>query len=184
MKTICNMIYGVLILFCMASCGPAKTLTVTVNGTPGTTIADPDQKQLAVIDDSGQAVVEVNPYKYYAFLWSKAPGSNVYVPFALDFKNNNKHATNSFCRGFGIALASIGVVLDITGTVMAICEVPAGVPLMLSGLGLSGAGIWMGITAENRLEYADVDGSFDYLIQQTNDDLFTDERKNIIVQPL
>lgn len=72
---------------------------IVVEGMPGTVILGPDNKQLAMIDNKGKVKIKMQssiseytiPIYYVPFLQAKAPGSNVAVPFAIDYKNHNRN---------------------------------------------------------------------------------------------
>lgn len=73
----------------LTSCG--VTQKFTVEGHPGTEIYDPSNRFLGVIDNSGQTkiVLPRKQYgkKYLAYLLAKESNSDLYVPFALNYKN-------------------------------------------------------------------------------------------------
>ncbi len=85
--------YLIIILFMgmfaavFSSCSSSQTITVT--GIPGTIISNPSNKQLAVIQQSGEAKIKLKRKEgYYHYLQAQAPGSYLQVPFALDYKNH------------------------------------------------------------------------------------------------
>lgn len=61
----------------------------TVYGNPGTEILTPDGTKLATIDNTGRAKIKNNDDVYHAFLLSHQPGSDVNVPFALDYQKKS-----------------------------------------------------------------------------------------------
>ena len=89
----------------MESC---NTQRFYVHGTPGTVITSLDgTKTLAVIGQDGTAKVKLNrKNNYNAFLQAKAPNSNKYVPFALDYKDKARYTQNAVL-GMVLALPTI-----------------------------------------------------------------------------
>lgn len=93
----------------LSSCSSSQT--ITVQGIPGTVITNPSNKQLAVIDHSGQAQIKLKRKEgYYHYLQAQAPGSYLQVPFALDYKNR---------KG---TIGKIGIGLGLVGSVAEIIE--------------------------------------------------------------
>lgn len=73
----------------MASLTSCQTQTFTVYGTPGTVISY-NQKQLAVIDQTGTAQITTRRREgYHHFYQAQAPGSDVKVPFAMDYTDRH-----------------------------------------------------------------------------------------------
>lgn len=93
MKRITIVFLAIAILM-MASC---NTQRFYVHGTPGTEITSLDgTKTLAVIGQDGTAKVKLNRKNNYdAFLQAKAPNSDKYVPFALDYKDRARYSWNA-----------------------------------------------------------------------------------------
>lgn len=89
----------VLIAF-LSSCN--TTQTFTVRGVPGTVISK-GNKQIAVIDQTGQAQVTTNRDDgYEQFYLAKTPNSNLQVPFALDYNDVNRSGKNRVWSTFWI----------------------------------------------------------------------------------
>ena len=78
----------------LESCNPTQKMTVY--GTPGTVITNLNGTQiLSVIDQSGSTQVKLGRNGgYCAFLQAKAPDSDKYIPFALDYKDINRSTIN------------------------------------------------------------------------------------------
>ena len=167
-------IVGIL-MFALSSCSSSQTFTV--QGTPGTIISGPDNKQLAVIEASGMATIKLHRDEgYLHFLQAKTPGSRSAIPFALDYKNRSskpEDAVNAIGK-VGAFLGGAGIVV---GTILGAAAgndkndksmKSTGLTLALSGLGafLIGGGFALG---------SNVDGiNYDYnleKIQKTNEDL-------------
>lgn len=80
-----NIIYLIIISSLLCSCKLKQT--ILVNGTPGTTIYDVNQNNLATIGPDGVAQFKISENDYHSFLLSVSPDGKV-VPFGLDFKEN------------------------------------------------------------------------------------------------
>lgn len=170
----------------------STTQKLTVSGIPGTEIySTEDGKCLGTISETGTARIELSDDNYYAFLLSKSPGSNEYIPFALDYRTN-KHSGTYFQYLAGLSLASIGGAIALMGGIGAIVgdEIMAA---WFSGIG-GGAvllGVALGIPANFRADQLTYEYSIGYLKQQhTNQDirfmkpvLLTDESSEIAAAP-
>lgn len=102
-KTVVLLMTGLLF---MTSCYNQKFI---VHGEPGTVITSMNgTKTLATIDQSGMAMIKfdsnVRISGYIAFLQAKSPNSDVYVPFALDYKDRNRSTPNSIIGPLTIPL--------------------------------------------------------------------------------
>ena len=170
MKSAYYILIGCVIL-CFTSC---KTTTMlTVHGEPGTQILTPDKKTLlATIDNSGKAVIANPDNDYYAFLLSCKPGTEEYIPFALDYMKKSYPVTQ-FAKGLGIGLAGAGTVMLIPGTIamLAGAEGLAG-PMLLSGFSLDLIGLGIGWPADLRSRQTSYYYCYKYTSEQkTNQDL-------------
>ena len=73
----------------LSSC--SITQDIRVEGKPGTSIYDSNGQMLSTIDYSGYTIITMDRRnKYHYFLQAKLPDSNILVPFALDYTNNNR----------------------------------------------------------------------------------------------
>lgn len=160
-----TLLLGIMIA-ALSSC--STTQTFVVHGTPGTVISK-NNVQMAVVDQSGQAQITLNRKDgYQHFMLAQVPGSNLKVPFALDYLNKNRNATSNLCKG----IASIGLGTEVLGL---ICLLASGgkSSLMLTGGLIVGAGALIALPSalyidshKNQLHY-----NYDYLLQSTNNDL-------------
>lgn len=153
----------------LSSCG--TTQTFTVHGIPGTVISKPNG-QTTMIDQSGiaQFTTDRKEEGYAHFYLSKAPNSNIWVPFALDYKDHNRNATTNLCTGiasFGLGLEGLGAIVLLAG------GIGGASGAITSGLIIAGAGFLVGLPAalyimprEDQLKF-----NYDYLDQTTNNDL-------------
>ena len=158
------------------SCG--GTQTITVNGMPGTVIGDPSNQQIAVIDQTGTAKILLKRKAgYIPYLYATAPGSDVPVPFALDYKTKGT-AGNSVALGGAYTLAGIGAIGVLTAaTMLALSGDSDGksnsdmtnTGAVILGVGVAAAGAGYGL-----YEVSDPKGkkTYNYLQNQTtNNDL-------------
>ena len=164
-------LYTLLFLLCTLCSSCSSTSKLVVRGTPGTIITSTDnaRTQLGQIDGSGKAVIKLNRNRYYPFLFSKSPYSNEYIPFALDYKNKNKKILRN-------AVAYLGSTIVMFGAAAAAVGIAVGDEAVLAiggGMALGGALLILPALGGGD----DVEHSYEYLNQQTNNDLF-DSRNN------
>lgn len=157
-----------LFLGILSSC--KMTQTFTVFGAPGTVIStkgiiNSTQEQLAVIDQTGQAKIALERWGGFDhFLLAQAPGSNVQVPFALDYKNHNRESWGA------IGVTSAGV-LEIGGLITAVVGgVTNNKSISLIGVGIVLASLPFWATAKFSMRPNLF--NYDYIkVQSTNNDL-------------
>ena len=158
-RTILAMLFFIATLVSFSSCNSTQRLTV--HGTPGTVVASPDG-QKAIIDQNGKATLTMDRTadNYPHFLLSKAPNSNVWVPFALDYKDHK--------RGFTAASAIFMYTLSMGGSLtlaaMAISGVE-GAAILIPSIAAIG-GLAVGVPLAFKVNY-----TVDYSTQSTNNDL-------------
>lgn len=87
MKRIIFISFIILTVTLLSSC---STKTITVTGTPGTTILTKNYEKKGIIGPSGQTKIKIKKRPYTHYLLSQAPNSDVYVPFALDYMNKRR----------------------------------------------------------------------------------------------
>lgn len=80
---------------------------VTVYGSPGTEIYSRVYTRIGTIPNSGKLNIKLNYAPYASFLLSHNPGSDLYIPFAIDYKYKNTRtlyyiATITAAPTFGI----------------------------------------------------------------------------------
>lgn len=160
------------------SCATTYT-TVTVSGTPGTVIKNPeDNSVLGTIGSSKSLQVNLDRNKYYAYLLSKAPQSDKEIPFALEFEEEtgryNKAAAG---EAVGIGLAAIGLCTEFGGLLYSIItsfDDMAGLAIVGIGAGVTIAGCSLGMVYDYDYRLcSDIKNCYIYLPSTTNDDLFT-----------
>lgn len=169
MKRITSIIMIVLGITVVSLSSCSSSQTFTVQGVPGTFITNPQGQQIAVIDNSGQAKVELKRKGgYMHYLQAQAPGSNLQVPFALDYKNNSGRAVR---RGAGRAIMIAGAVVELGGCLTMIsggdAATNSAAAMVFGGCALAGLGFGMG-AANTPINY-----DYDYQkTQKTNNDIF------------
>ena len=145
-----------------------------VQAPPGTVISNLNNQQLAVVDNSGRASIKLErngmftSYEYNHFLQAQVPGSNLQVPFALDYKNHSRIAK----RGLGMAMVVPGLIIELSGCLMIIL---AGENDDMLGIGaaMAGAGAAASLMGLPWVSPKPIDSDYDYAKQQTiNNDLF------------
>lgn len=153
-----------------SSCSTSQTFTV--QGTPGTIISSPNNQRLAVLDNMGQAQIKTKRKDgYFHYLQAQVPGSNLQVPFALDYNNHNRGPQRGFYKGVGYTVAGAGFLASMVGLLAGVVDSDASSTFGAVGLGGLGAmGIGYLITLPGEGEAIDFD--YDYQqIQVTNSDI-------------
>ena len=169
MKRITSIIMIVLGITVVSLSSCSSSQTFTVQGVPGTFITNPQGQQIAVIDNSGQAKVELKRKGgYMHYLQAQTPGSNLQVPFALDYKNNSSRAVR---RGAGQTIMIAGAIVELGGCLALVlggdAATTAGAAMVGGGAAFAGLGFGMG-AANTPINY-----DYDYQkTQKTNNDIF------------
>ena len=125
--------------------------------------------QMAVIDYSGKAEVQVNmKHLQYEHFWqAQAKGSKVLVPFALDYLDKNRTGTSGLKLGVGLGCLTPGLIFTGIGGGIYSGDKPAGDALLGLGIPLIVAGVASLATLANSYPI-----DFDYeATQKTNNDL-------------
>lgn len=157
-----------LALSVMSSC--KSTQTFYVHGTPGTEILG-----YGTIDQSGKMNIKTERRRkysgqsYYHFLLAKSPESNLWVPFALDYRDHNRSFKKRGSKAMTITLGS----LSLGGSVVGVAGFLSGSPEVgLAGLGVSLAGLGLMFPFALSSDFDELDYNYDYLKHQTtNNDL-------------
>ena len=164
-------IYILVMVAILSSCSTMEKFQVS--GTPNTEIYTPDLKHVGTINAAGKANIKLTSDAYYAFLFSKAPGAENYIPFALDY-NRKKRTGLKLQEGLGYTLAIPGCITAIAGTILLAVdsESSAAGPVLGAGLGLTLAGVAIGAPASSKLSQTAYYHQFKYIeSQQVNDDI-------------
>lgn len=158
-----------ILLVTFSSCSSSQTFMV--QGVPGTVISSPTNQRIAVLDNMGQAQIKTKRKEgYYHYLQAQVPGSNIQVPFALDYKNHSRAAQRGACA-FGeytFLVASIGCSIGSIACLLAGEEGPVVSYLLGGALGSIGVGglFHIGNTSDV------INRDYDYLkSQSTNSDI-------------
>lgn len=110
---------------------------------------------------------------YYAFLLAKSPGSDDYVPFALNYKHKS-YGGNNFAEGTGAVLAFAGLTASTVGLIAGAGgdESSLGKIMLGGGVGAVLTGCAVGGVAGSRAKQAQQKYHFKYLYHQsTNQDI-------------
>ena len=168
MKTKLTLLF-VGILFALSSCNVTQKITVV--GRPGTTIYDTNDRMLGTIENTGKTTLEISRNDgYYAFLQAQAPGSNILVPFALDYQDCHRQLGQDIGTYTGMTLLIVASVCGITSAIASLGgadDISQGFALTAAG-GLA-TGLGLGLPCMLR---SIPDPDFNYIsTQKTNEDL-------------
>lgn len=175
MRTRIKIFIGALLCIVAYSC--KTTQKMSINTTPGTEIYTPMLDRIAVADNSGVAHVVLPSDGYYAYLLSKPSGSDLLVPFALDYKKNKYTATKILGYAGGVIsyagfMAAIFGGVDVASTDSGEEPMFGGTPLLVGGLGMLAAGGSMLGVSLGRMSQTCNDYQFEYLgDQKANQDM-------------
>lgn len=170
MKNILQFIFALFFIFNLSSC--YTTEKITVYGKPGTEVYTPNKEKISEINGDGKAKVILSSDACYTYLLSKDVNSNMYIPFALDYKNKS-YAGTKFLNGTAMFITGGGFLLELAG-VIALCagDDESGSMLCLSGAAPLLLGGITGSVTSSRLDQKNRQWQFKYLKnQQTNSDL-------------
>lgn len=144
----------------------------TVYGEPGTQILTPSRTSLATIDNTGKVRITNPDDDYYAFLLSHIPGTEEYIPFALDY-NKKSYPGSQFAKGLGMGFGSIGTGALLAGTIALLAGAEdAANPLLAAGFATGLIGVGIGMPADFRSQQTNHEYCYKYTSEQkTNQDL-------------
>ena len=98
MKRIQIFLIAIIISITLDSCNGTKEITII--GKPGTEIYSHEMQKISVIDNNGNAIINVeNDYQFDYVYFSHEKNSDSYIPFALNFEEN-KFGNNQKVKGF------------------------------------------------------------------------------------
>lgn len=117
MKTFTKLSCLLMIYIAISSCASSTKQVITVFGTPGTEILDHKYNKFGSIQSNGQLQFKIRLNNdYYPYLLSHTPGTEKYVPFALDYKHKKYIHYDGFngalwgsIIGIPIALATLPI---------------------------------------------------------------------------
>lgn len=158
-------------IFCSILFSCTTTQTISVLGEPGTTIYTPEMDRKWTVQNDGNCKITLESQNYYPYLLSKNSNSELLVPFALDYSEENYTGTRLlYGVGFGIAVPS--VIACGVGTVGLLLGEEA--LSTIAGVGMVGGavGAFTLMVPEHRLGQDQQAYSFKYLSEHNaNDDL-------------
>lgn len=169
MKTYITLLLGI---FCCILSGCTSSQTLTVKGMPGTTIYTPNMKKVGVVENNGKAKITLPRGGYYAYLLSQRNGSELLIPFALDYKHKSYAGTFTL-RNLMYFTAGLGVLASTTGAIaLAGGDEDIGTAFLVGGFGTTLISAAVGIPVDCRSSQAQYDHKFKYLSWQiTNEDM-------------
>lgn len=170
-------LYKITLITVVALCTSCSTTEkFLVSGTPNTKIYTPDYKHIGTIEQNGTAEIELTSDYYYAFLLSKNSESDIYTPFALDYKYKSR-AGAKFLKWTGISAACLGLYIELMGAIMTAAD-PEGemddvtLPMVVGGAVTALGGMAIGWPASERMDQTSYEYQFKYLNDQSaNSDL-------------
>ena len=170
MKSIVKIVVLFLLILVVPSC--KTTQKFIVSGTPGTKIYTPKGECVGTIENTGEVQIELSDNGYYAYMLSKADTSDLFVPFALDYKKRSSNGVFTL-RVAGYTLVLMGLTTELLGLVN-----PGGLSddargyVVAGGLGGAVLGAALGIPAELKMKQTSYEWQFKYLgNQSTNQDM-------------
>ena len=165
MKNIFQFIFALFLIFNLTSC--YTTEKITVYGKPGTEVYTPNKEKISEINNDGKTKVILSSDACYTYLLSKDANSNMYIPFALDYKNKSYAGTKMLLPlNYAVCAGSL-----ITALVAGLTAGDDNAPLAAVGLAAIPTAFG-GMILTSRLYQTTREWQFKYLKnQQTNSDL-------------
>lgn len=157
----------------LASCSTQEKLSIQAK--PGTRLYSPDRPTslFATVPDNGKVELRLPSDAYYGYFLAQEPGSDLVVPFGLDYKNTSVSGSQA-AKYTGFAVSAVGVGGCLIGTIAMLAAnsnedeestslfgVVAGIG---GGVGLAGLGI--GSVAGARSGQLSYEYAFTYLSGQ------------------
>lgn len=170
MKRIFQCLFILIVIMSLSSC--YTTEKFVVSGKVGTEIYTPDGERLSVIENDGLAKVMLPSDECYTYLLAKENRSNLYVPFALDYRNKSYVGTKTL-SALAYAIIGAGLVGEIAGLAALLGgDEDIATPFLLAGGGGLLVGGFCGLVTNSRLGQTSHEWQFTYLKQQqTNSDI-------------
>lgn len=155
-------------MFYLTSCSTSTNFTVY--GDPETQILTPSKKKLAVIDNTGKVKISNPDDDYYAFLLSHKPGTDEYIPFALDY-HKESYFRAKLAEALTIVPAGAGAVTSLVGAISLIAGIDDG-ELALASLAVGTICLVPGFPLSNRCAQTSYLYNYKYdSAQKTNQDI-------------
>lgn len=145
MKNLYVLVFLAACVLTVASC--STTTKITIEGEPGTEIYKNFSEKIGTIDNSGQLQINWPDDEYIACMLSKAPGTDMKIPFALNYTHRNmlwyntaKYTVSTVLIG-GTGTTVIGTIVLLAGGPGSIAAVGgivtlvsiAGLPILFMG---------------------------------------------------
>ena len=168
-----NILGFVVAAFAVISCSTSQT--VEVSGKPGTEIYSPQKNLLTTIQPDGTSKIKIDSDSYYAYLLSKEPASEDYIPFALDYKRHN-YTMDRTLSSLGTGIGLVGTGAMVMGTIMLLAGgEDVALPFIAGGAVVASGGFAVGTSAVFRKAQTQQTHRYKYLSEhKTNQDmLFT-----------
>lgn len=166
-------ILALITIFVMSSCHTTEKFVVY--GQQGTEIYSPQMQQIGVIGFDGSAKIKLSSDDCASYLLAKNLESDLYIPFALDYKNKS-YGSSRFLSGleYVVAIGSVSAGLGI-----GLASGGDGAPLAAVALACIPTSL-AGIATSQRLNQTTREWKFTYHKQQhtNNDLLFTEPQFN------
>lgn len=170
MKRIFRYLFILVAVLNLSSC--YTTEKFIVSGKVGTEIYTPEGIQLSVIGNDGQAQVTLPSDECYTYLLAKENKSNLYVPFALDYRNKSYAGTKTL-TALAYTMAGAGAFCELVGLIAMLGgDEDVATPFFVAGSPLLLGGAFTGLVTDSRLKQTTRQYQFAYLKrQQTNSDI-------------
>ena len=169
MKSVIKFIIFVMLVFVVSSC--TTTQKFMVEGTPGTKIYTPFGTCVGTIQNSGKTKIELPSDGYYAYMLSKDEKSDLFIPFALDYKKCSRIGVKAVGH-LGFWLLGYGFVATLAGGYDMAFESGSGATLGTGLAAMAIGGSMLG-TSMNRLKQTSYNYQFKYLEKQSTNNDFT-----------
>ncbi len=170
MKNISIILATIILCASFFSCTTSQTISVI--GTPGTTIYTPGMDKKWTIQQNGKCDIKLASQDYHHYLLSKEANSDLLVPFALDYKKRNYIGTQ-FAAALGKGIAFSGLAVNVASIIAMLAgDTEIGGTLFLTGCVTTGIGAAIGMPADFRMQQDQQMYKFKYLSEHaTNDDI-------------
>lgn len=129
-------LFIILVSLFLTGCSP-KAITLCIQGTPGSTIMDLSERVIGRIGDNGQTNIVISDYQYHGMFLSQEPGSNIKIPFALDYHNTSGDEYKKL-KTIELGLAVVTCVSMGGALILGISSMTGGAE---AGAALAGAGV-------------------------------------------
>ena len=160
----------IFVLLCIMLFSCSTRQTIIVKGEPKSVIYTPNLNKITVIDDSGTAEISISSNSYFAYFLSRKPGTDNYIPFALDYKQCNY--VGSHLLMYSSATVGIAGALSGFGALIAAITGSDATPWGFAALGGVACGMPGAAVGAYRLEQTAFKHKYKYLSSQTtNDDI-------------